>query len=246
MIACLVAVAAGCSWSSRTTLRVYAASSLTDAFRALEQPFEAAHPNVDLVLSFAGSQIHRLQIEHGAPADLFASANEAHLRALSEVGAIEAAERFARNEVVAVVPASSSLRSFRELDRAGRIVVGTEATPIGGYTAELFDAARAHFSAEFADALEAHVVSRESNVRLVRSRVVLGEADLAFVYRSDAGDERLRVVPLPDELTVRATYAIGLATRTSHRNAAEDFRAFLRSAEAQSQLRDHGLLQVAE
>ena len=67
-------------------VRVFAASSLTEAFGDLETSFEAAHPGVDVQLSFAGSQVLRLQLERGAQADVFASANPAHLEALREAG----------------------------------------------------------------------------------------------------------------------------------------------------------------
>ena len=104
---------AACSSSSGSTLSVFAASSLTDAFTELERGFEAEHKGVDVQLSFAGSQILRLQIEQGAPADVFASANARHMAALVEDGTIADDEVFATNELVAIVPTPLPHRRVR-------------------------------------------------------------------------------------------------------------------------------------
>jgi len=89
----------GCSRSesaARSTLRVFAVSSLTEAFRDIERDFEADHPNVDVELSFAVSQLLRLQLEQGASADLFASANQKHMEALVKARLVSRGEVLAR------------------------------------------------------------------------------------------------------------------------------------------------------
>ncbi|MDE0475807.1 MAG: extracellular solute-binding protein, partial [Gammaproteobacteria bacterium] len=74
-IALVIALLQACAPANTSrTLHVYAASSLAESFAAMEHAFEAAHPGTDVVLAFAGSQVLRLQIEQGAPADVFASA----------------------------------------------------------------------------------------------------------------------------------------------------------------------------
>ena len=88
-------------------LVVFAASSLTDVFRDLERGFEEANPGVDVVVSFAGSQLLRVQIEQGAPAHVFASANTEHIDALVTSGSVRAPSVFAHNELVVAVPAAN-------------------------------------------------------------------------------------------------------------------------------------------
>ena len=193
-------------------LLVFAASSLRDAFEELGRRFEAAHPTAKVVFNFAGSQELRTQIEHGAGADVFASADERQTRALESAGLLEAPRMFARNEPVIVVPAGNPARvgSLRDLSRAQRIVLGAPEVPIGAYSLRILDAAAARYGTEFRQAVEAHVASRELNVRQVLAKVRLGEADAAIVYRTDALAARddVESISIPKELNALADYPI--------------------------------------
>ena len=226
-------------------LRVYAASSLTEAFEGLKRAFEAAHPGVDVALTFAGSQVLRLQIEHGAPADVFASANPSHMKALEDAGRVTDVRTFARNELVVIVPLDnpSKIESFADLSRAKRLVIGSENVPIGAYTQESLARASKVFGNKFRAAVLAHVVSKESNVRIVRAKVELGEADAAIVYRTDAAlSTRVRSVAIPPEVNVRAEYPMGLVEGSAAASAAGAWQAFVASDAAQAVLSDHGFV----
>ncbi len=245
-LALLVALAPACASNeaapARTPLAVFAASSLTEAFHDLEQAFEAAHPEVDLQLTFAGSQVLRLQIEQGAAADVFASANPQHAEALARAGLASASVPFAWNELVVVVPPGSPVATFADLPKASRLVIGTEHVPVGQYTRQLLDRARVQLGAAFGDAVRARVVSEESNVRLVRAKVELGEADAAIVYRTDAASDRVRQVAIPAALNVRASYPIAALTGSPRPAQAAAFVAFTRSEPARAILARHGFL----
>lgn len=231
----------GCSTqpdgARRVELPVFAASSLTEAFAALERGFEAAHPEVDVQLSFAGSQVLRVQIEQGATAAVFASANPAHMQAL--LTGDHAAERhvFARNGLVVIVPPGNpaGIMHFEQLDRARRLVVGAETAPIGRYTRQLLDRARSKLGLPFATAVQASVVSMESNARLVRAKVELGEADAAVVYRTDVSPT-VRAVPIPPALDVEASYQIAPLRRARQPEWAARFVDFVLSDEGQALL----------
>lgn len=193
----ILALLLGCTSDDPDSLVVFAASSLTEAFDELERDFERAHPDTDVRLVFAGSQVLRLQIEQGARADVIATAHEAHLSALGDAGLVDEPRVFAHNELVAIVPRDSPLQRFDELADAERVVLGTEAVPVGIYAREVL--ARA--------GLALQVVSEESNSRLVRAKVAIGEADAALVYRTDV-DETVRAIDIPPELNARASYAM--------------------------------------
>ena len=249
----LVALTSSCAQvpdePSRTKLAVFAASSLTEAFRDLEAAFEAVHPDVDVELTFAGSQVLRLQIEQGATADVFASANESHLRALVRSEYIVDARVFARNELVVIVPPDNpaGIEAFSGLDRASRIVIGTESVPVGMYTRELLDRAGLELGEEFVASVRQHIASEESNVRLVRAKVEMGEADAAIVYRTDAvASDRVRVISIPSALQVRAAYSVGASVHSARSSEAEGFIAFLRSEAAGEILRRRGFEVEAE
>lgn len=225
------------------TLVVFAASSLTESFGALEQRFEAAHPGVDVVLSFAGSQVLRLQIEQGAPADLYASADPAHMEALAAAGLVRAPRTFAHNRLVVAVPRTdpAGIERFEALPRARRLVVGTAEVPVGRYTRALLEDAALRYGRPFADSVRAAVVSEETNVRLVLAKVVLGEADAAFVYATDAAASgAVRIVPVPEGLGPVAEYRIATVTGSAHPDLAHAFRALLDSDEGQRVLSAHG------
>jgi molybdate transport system substrate-binding protein len=239
----LLLVGCGAADAPKVELHVFAASSLTESFQEVAEAFEALNPEVDVRVSLAGSQVLRLQIEQGAAADVFASADEAHLNALVERGLVAQGQLFARNELVVIVPNEppSTIRSFEDLARAGRLVVGAENVPVGRYTRELLDKAGQQLGAGFVEQVRAQVVSEEGNVRLARAKVELGEADAAIVYRTDAvASDRVRVVDIPGAFQVPTAYVIGPVLRSPNRAQADRFVAFVRSDAGRRLLDRHG------
>lgn len=249
-VACAVAASAcGPADSARTGLQIYAASSLTEAFTEIESAFELVHPDTDVRLTFAGSQTLRIQIQEGAPADVFASADPGHVQALEAAGLVNGGQVFARNELVVIVPPDNpaGIESFADLPRAQRIVLGTENVPIGRYARLALARAGAEgggpggYPPSFADDVLARVVSEEANVRLVRAKVELGEADAAIVYRTDAlASAGVRMVEIPATANVGANYLIALVTDAGNRDAGTDWIAFVLSDEGRGILARHG------
>ncbi|MBK8014837.1 MAG: molybdate ABC transporter substrate-binding protein [Deltaproteobacteria bacterium] len=237
-------------------LTVFAASSLAEAFDDLARDFETSNPNVVVRNVFAGSQILRLQIEQGANADVFASAHEEHLERLMRAGALKGARPFAENELVVIVPTARerlgglggtgrsgrpAVRSFEELNQVDRIVIGSENVPAGVYARAMLSRAEAYLGPAFVHDVRSHVVSQESNVRLIRAKVELGEADAAFVYRTDAlGSSKVEAIEIPPEINVRARYFMGVTARAKSTAAAEAFVAHVLSPEGQGVLARRG------
>lgn len=227
---------------ARETLSVFAASSLTDALGRVETAFEEARPDVDVQVTFAGSQVLRLQIEHGARADIFVSADERHVDALVEAGDLVEPKVVAYNELAVIVPRNRpGIERFEDLPHAERIVVGSPEGPVGAYTREVLQRARRELGEAFGAAVERNVVSEEPNVRLVRAKVELGEADAAFVYRSDVSGS-VEEVPIPESLQVRARYSAGVTRGSRTPQLAGSFLEHLRGAQGQATLSRHGFL----
>lgn len=228
----------------RATLTVFAASSLQETFADLERAFERQNPQVDLRVQLAGSQALRLQIEQGAQADLFASANVEHLDALDRAGLITRRQPLASNLLTLVVPRDnpSKIKDFQDLPLARRIVVGAPEVPVGAYTQQLLDKASARYGAAFGQVVRQHIASQEANVRLVRAKVELGEADAAIVYASDAvGRDQLTVIPIPDDLNVSVVYHIGAVKGGAAGAWGERFLSWLGEEEASGVLSRRGL-----
>ncbi len=190
LLGLVVLLSVGCKpkEGSEKRLVVFAAASLRDAFMEAGEVFERVHPGVEVVFNFAGTQELRAQIEHGAKADVFASADLKHMEALRNQNYVQSPDIFARNNLVIVVARerASDIQNIGDLVKANRVVLGAPDVPIGRYTKTFLDKSSAIFGEDFGAKIEAKVVSRELNVKQILSRVVLGEAEVGVVYRTDA------------------------------------------------------------
>ncbi len=244
----LVAASSATAAARLVTVRVFAAASLQDAFRALAPRFEATHPGLRLEFNFAGSQVLRTQVEQGATADLFASADTEHVAALAREGLVEPPVIFAHNRLVVVCPAGASrVRQVTDLGARGvRIVLAGPTVPAGRYADRALAAVGRDpaLGSTLEAAIRANVVSQEDNVRAVLAKVQLGEADAGFAYETDAraAAGRVRVLRLPESVAVRTTYAAALLRAAPQRGAALAFLRFLLGADARARLRGFGFL----
>ncbi|MGK4005387.1 molybdate ABC transporter substrate-binding protein [Sorangium sp. So ce1036] len=230
-------------------LVVFAAASLRESFSHLAEELKKRRPAVAISFNFAGSQELRTQIEHGAAADVFASADLRHMAALRRAGKVGDPVIFARNEPVLVVPRgrAPAIRTLADLPRAARIVVGAPEVPIGAYASQILDRTSRKLGADFRARVEARVVSRELNVRQVLAKVVLGEADAGIVYRTDAAAarDRVEVVSLPAEVNVMAEYPMAVVTGARHRELARAWLDLVVSPAGQEILARSGLVSAA-
>jgi molybdate transport system substrate-binding protein len=229
-----------CSGSRQQTLSVFASSSLTEAFGALETLFETTHPDVDVRLNFAGSQVLRLQIARGASADVFASADMTHLYSLAGASLVHKPTVFARNRLALIVPPHNpaGLTSLSDLPKATRLVLGSEQVPAGRYGRELIALAGAEWGEDWAQSVMDSVVSVEHNVRLVRAKVALGAADAALVYQTDVNDQ-VKGIPLPATFPLVIEYGIGLVAG-GETELSRQWMGFVLSASGQTVLTRHG------
>lgn len=223
---------------------MFAASSLTEAFHEMATAFETTSPDTDVVLVFAGSQVLRMQIEQGAQADVFASADHDHMESLAREGLVSERRILAENELVVIVPPDNpaGVESFGDLATVESLVIGTANVPVGAYAREAIRRADTDGFPGFEEAVMGRVVSEESNVRLVRAKVELGEADAAIVYRTDAVPGRVATVQVPPRVNVRARYLIGVVAGAGNPAAAERWVGFVSSQEGRRILSRHGFL----
>jgi molybdate transport system substrate-binding protein len=231
-------------------LIVFAASSLRDAFSVLGEDFRQAHPEVELQFHFAGSHELRTQLEQGAIADLFASADQRHMQALTAARRVSAPVLFARNEPVLVVSQEkrSTLRSFSDLPLASRIIIGVPEVPIGRYTLQILERATPSLGADFSARVQARVVSRELNVRQVLAKVSLGEAEAGIVYRSDTKSSKanVAVILIPPDINVVAEYPIATLVDAPHPGLAKRWLSLLQSRAGRDRLTMAGFEPVSQ
>lgn len=232
--------------SAEDKLVVFAAASLREVFTGLSKAFARTHPGVTVQFNFAGTQELRTQLEQGAKADVFASADQRNMDAVARTGRVLAPRVFARNEPVIVVARESTtaVRALSDLPNASRIIVGTPDVPIGRYTLQILDRAGATLGTDFRARVEAKVVSRELNVRQVLAKVSLGEAQAGFVYRTDAraAQDGVSIVSIPPNINVLAEYPIAIVAGAPHLELARAWLELVFSNEGQRALQQAGFL----
>ena len=214
-----------------STLTIFAAASLTTVFPQIDQ-----HPRY----SFAGSNALATQIQQGAPADVFASANTTIPQKLYDQGLVEKPVVFTRNALILVVPKSNPahIRSVYDLENKGvKLVVAAPGVPVGDYTRIVLH------NLQLDDALK-NVVSNEIDVREVLAKVALGEADAGFVYTTDARTVRGKVATIGIRWSAQpiVQYAVAVVKSSKHLAAARYYVGKLLRPFAQGKLRAAGFL----
>ena len=227
---------------------VFAASSLTDVFKAEGAAFTKANPSVNIEFNFQSSSALAAQIEQAAPADVFASADSANMQRVVDKGLIaDAPVNFVRNLPVIAVPADNKAQIVtpKNLSKAGvKLVLAGPEVPIGNYARQVIDklAADPAYGAAYKDATLKNLVSNEANVRAILTKVELGEADVGIVYKTDAlvSGSKVKTVTIPDSANVIATYTIAVVKSSQNAKAAAGFIAFIGSGDGQRLLREAG------
>lgn len=220
----------------RVTVLVSAAASLTDVFGALEQPFEQANPGADLQFNFGSSSDLAQQIVNGAPADVFASANETQLKVVSDAGLTDGpGQIFATNVLTIVVPPGNpkGISSFADL--AGpdvTEVVCAPQVPCGSATEKI----------ETTTGTQLSPASEEQDVRAVLAKVVAGEADAGLVYVTDAASVKGKVeqIDFTEAGTAVNKYPIAALTNAPQPQHAQAFVDFVLGPQGQQALADAG------
>ncbi|GMA14312.1 molybdate ABC transporter substrate-binding protein (plasmid) [Deinococcus metallilatus] len=232
--------------ASAANLTVFAAASLTDAFTELGQAFDAKTGN-KTIFQFAGSQALRTQLENGAKADVYASANAAQYTPLVDKGLVTPGQAFVSNKLTVIAPRNNP-RVARLPDLAApgvKLVIADRNVPVGDYTRRMLAAIdrSGTYGKDFSAHVLKNVVSEEPNVRQVALKVQLGEADAAVVYVTDvtpALRPSVRVIALPTRFNQSATYPIGVLKGSANPQAAQAFVQYVLSPEGQQILKKWG------
>jgi len=241
-----LAVASGCAVGpgggaaaddgAGTTLTVYAAASLTATFEQIGQEFEATHDGVEVTLSFAGSSDLAAQIQEGAPADVFASADEANMAKVADDGLAGAGPvAFASNTLEIAVPAGNpaGIEDLDDLTGDGvNLVVCAPEVPCGAATQEVAAAGGVALAP----------VSEERSVTDVLAKVTTGEADAGLVYVTDVAGAGAAVegIELPESSSAVNVYPIAPVAGSTHADLAQEFVDLVLAETGQSLLRDAG------
>jgi molybdate transport system substrate-binding protein len=223
------------SSSDSKTLTVYAASSLTEAFGQIGKDFEKSHPGVTVRFDFGGSSDLVAQLQQGAPADVFASADTANMaKATGAKLTTGTPHDFATNTLEIAVPPDNpaSVTSFADLSKPGvKLVDCAPEVPCGAAAVQVAKVAHQTLKP----------VSQEQSVTDVLGKVESGEADAGLVYVTDvlAAGDKVKGVPFRESTQVVNTYPI-VALQDGNTSLAEDFIHEVLSTQGQRTLQQLG------
>ena len=194
---------------------VFAAASLTQVLPAID-----SRPRYD----FAGSDQLAVQIQQGAPADVFAAASPKYPELLYRQGLVEKPIPFATNTLVLIVPRANpaNIHSVMDLTKPGvKLVIGDASVPVGSYARTVLN------NLGITSSVMKNVVSQETDVKGVLGKVALGEADAGFVYATDAKPvlRKVGVIRIRESAQPRVVYEVAVVKNAPHLRAA---RAFVR------------------
>ncbi|GBE55745.1 molybdate-binding periplasmic protein precursor [archaeon BMS3Bbin15] len=235
----------GCTTNNKEdSITVLAAASLTEAFQELSHDFKAKY-HIKVEPDFAGSNTLAIDIEHGAYADVYASANEKYMTDLIKRGYVNKSIAFTRNKLVLVVPKTNpaNITSVADLRRNVKLVIANRGVPVGIYTRKALLNLDSIYGNGFANQVLSHVVSEGIDVKGVLTKVVMDEADAGFVYSSDAltANGKVKVIELPENGGgVSPKYYIGILTGSKNQKDARKFINFILSPEGRKILKKYG------
>ncbi len=238
LVAASLAAAACASPGAHGEVLVSTASSLADAFEALEVAFEAADPEVNVVLNLDGSSALREQILAGAPVDVFASADPANMDAIVAAGDTDGeALVFAGNRLEIAVPAGNpaAVAGLEEFARADLLIgLCAVGVPCGDYGRQALEKA----------GVVPSVDTDEPNVRALLTKIEAGELDAGIVYVTDviALNGRVEGIVIPDEQNVLTEYQIATIADGPNPAGSTAFVNFVLSPEGRSILEEYGFV----
>ena len=248
----LLAVSAGYAQESKE-LTVFTAASLTGAFGEIGQMYKN-ETGISVAFNFDGSQALRTQMENGAYADVFVSANQKQMKATEKDGLMNNSSVviFTKNKLSLIVPKGNPARiiNLSDLAKPGlKIVMGTRDVPVGDYALQIIsklgnDSA---YGPDYKTKVLANVISQETNVNYVVTKVALGEADAGFAYVSDITKNltsKVDKIDIPDEYNVVAQYPMGILLESKYPVESREFMSLVMSDKGKAVLERYGFAPV--
>ena len=253
LAALLLAASAGYAQETKE-LTVFTAASLTGAFGEIGQMYKN-ETNISVAFNFDGSQALRTQMENGAYADVFASANQKQMKAVESDALMNNSSVviFTKNKLSLIVPKGNPAKiiNLSDLAKPGlKIVMGTKDVPVGDYALQIIsklgnDSA---YGPDYKTKVMANVISQETSVNYVVTKVALGEADVGFAYVSDITKNltsKVDKIDIPDEYNVVAQYPMGILLESKYPLQSQEFMSLVLSDKGKAVLERYGFAPVA-
>lgn len=234
-------------------LTVFTAASLTGAFGEIGQIYEN-ETGTNVVFNFDGSQVLHTQIENGAYVDIFASANTKQMNAVKAKGLMNnsSVSIFTKNKMALIIPKDNpaKIANLSDLAKPGiKIVIGTKDVPVGDYAMQLINKLGndSAYGQDYKTKAMNNIISKETNVNYVVTKVALGEADVGFAYVSDITQclsAKVDKIEIPDKYNVIGDYLIGILSQSKYQSGAAKFIDLVKSSKGTAILEKYGFSPV--
>jgi molybdate transport system substrate-binding protein len=234
--------------AKNVTLKIFAPSSLTDAAKDITTAFESANPGVKLAIEFGHTPTQRVQLTQGAVGDVFVTASQKDMDDAITDQSVAAgkAKVFATNQLVVILSAqkATNVQKLEHLANPGvRLLVAVVDTPIGKVTLDSVEKMDKQIGSGFKSKVMANIVSNESGVKPIVSKVKLGEADAGIVYVTDAvAAPEVKTLSIPAELNMITQLNVAPLAKSLNAQEAAAFASFMVSSEGQTILKKWGFL----
>lgn len=220
------------------TVTVLAAASLTEAFNTLSKQFEAAHPGVNVKLSYGASSALALQITQGAPVDVFASASTKNMKQVTDAKLADSPTNFVKNVMEIAVPPSNpaNITGVADLAKGGvKVALCQAQVPCGATAEKVFSNAK----------ITVKPVTLEADVKSTLAKVESDEVDAGVVYVTDvrSAGSKVKGIPIPSDVNASTEYPIAALTKARNPSAAKAFVDYILSPAGQSVLSSDGFEQ---
>jgi molybdate transport system substrate-binding protein len=235
LIVIVLLISTGCTKEENKT-SVYAAASLTEVLDKYNNLIDNR-----MNLNFDSSTRLRIQIENGAEPHIYLSANKKNIDILKEKDLIIESKEILKNRMVIITPKDSSVESPLDLTGNIKLVIAEEEVPCGRYALEVLDNYNLKYGKDYSGKVLNNVVSRELNVKLVVSKITMGEADAGIVYITDINEnnkEKINIIEIEPEFNINASYWI---CRIRDENESKKFyKSFLEDENMKSIFENYG------
>ena len=248
-VALLLTMSTGIGAEQPKELTVFCAAGLMGAFNELGQIYKN-ETGVGLAFNFDGAQVLRTQIENGAYADVLVVPNEKNLNVLKNEGVLNnsSISPFARSWQALIVPKSNpaQIQNLSDLAKPGvKIVGGVKDLPITNITMQVLDKISADptYGPQYKERVLSNVISQETNVNQIVAKIAIGEADAAFVHKSEVSAEyfdKVAVIDIPEKYNVKSDYSIAILNQTKFSETAKRFIDLVKSKEGNAILVKYG------
>ena len=225
-----------CNKPDNNSMQIYAASSLTDVLNQLIDEYNNVSQSA-VTISYAGSSTLRKQIEFGATPDIFISADEIQFKKIQESDMLSKSPYKLAENKLAMITNNPNIKTLEDVIKDDiSIVVGMNEVPIGSYTNQLLDNINDEgiYHGDYSDLFNTNIVSKERNVKMVMSKVVLKEIDVAVVYETDytsIDNNEIYKIHIPENVNIKTSIYAGILNQSLKDSLGKDFLNYISSDE---------------